>query len=114
MKKCLGTYDPDKFNNEPNRKKPNKAKSSKKTTKTNVPATTTLTTKGTSNPEQEKIEGDELKAKVENLRKDLSSSFLHVKISSIFCVDFKGSNKHFGEPLGWGRYIYPPRPFCFL
>ena len=37
-KEVAGTYDPDKFNKpKPEPKKPNKAKSSKKTSKTNVP-----------------------------------------------------------------------------
>lgn len=70
-KEVAGTYDPDKFNkpkSEP--KKPNKAKSSKKTSKTNVPAYHNPNYKKEPlTPEQEKI-ADELKAKVENLRKD--------------------------------------------
>ena len=66
-KEVSGTYDPDKFNKP---KKPNKAKSSKKTSKTNVPAYHNPNYKKEPlTPEQEKI-ADELKAKVENLRKD--------------------------------------------
>lgn len=68
-KEVTGTYDPDKFN-KPEPKKPNKAKSSKKTSKTNVPAYHNPNYKKEPlTPEQEKI-ADELKAKVENLKKD--------------------------------------------
>lgn len=70
-KEVAGTYDPDKFNKQkPEPKKPNKAKSSKKTSKTNVPAYHNPNyEKKPLTPEQEK-RAEELKAKVENLKKD--------------------------------------------
>ena len=68
-KEVTGTYDPDKFN-KPKPKKSNKAKSSKKTSKTNVPAYHNPNyEKKPLTPEQEK-RANELKAKVENLKKD--------------------------------------------
>lgn len=68
-KEVTGTYDPEKFN-KPKPKKSNKAKSSKKTSKTNVPAYHNPNyEKKPLTPEQEK-RANELKAKVENLRKD--------------------------------------------
>ena len=70
-KEVAGTYDPDKFNKQkPEPKKPNKAKSNKKTSKTNVPAYHNPNyEKKPLTPEQEK-RAEELKAKVENLKKD--------------------------------------------
>ena len=68
-KEVTGTYDPDKFN-KPKPKKSNKSKSSKKTSKTNVPVYHNPNyEKKPLTPEQEK-RANELKAKVENLKKD--------------------------------------------
>ena len=68
-KEVTGTYDPDKFN-KPKPKKSNKAKSSKKTSKTNVPAYHNPNyEKKPLTPEEEK-RAKELKAKAENLKKD--------------------------------------------
>jgi plasmid replication initiation protein len=71
-KEVAGLYDPDKFNKpKPEPKKPNKAKSSKKTSKTNLPDYHTPNYKKKPlTPEQEK-RAEELKAKVENLKKDV-------------------------------------------
>lgn len=71
-KEVAGSYDPDKFNKpKPEPKKPNKAKSSKKTNKTNVPNYHNPNYKKKPlTPELEK-RAEELKAKVENLKKDV-------------------------------------------